>query len=117
SHCACGRFDLALEGGILGRADDMVIIRGVNVYASAVEQIIRGFDQVAEYRVEVSTEQALPEISIVLETVPGCPDAPAVVRDVAAAMRTALNLRVPVALAPPGLLPRFELKARRWVRK
>src|SRR5207253_9432819 len=52
--CACGRSDLALEGGILGRTDDMVIIRGVNVYASAVEQIVRGFEQVADYRVEIS---------------------------------------------------------------
>ena len=116
SQCACGRYDLALEGGILGRTDDMVIIRGVNVYASAVEQIVRGFDQIAEYRVEISMEQALPEIALLVEPVSDCANVGSVVHDVEAAMRTALNLRVPVALAPPGSLPRFELKAKRWVR-
>lgn len=113
--CACGRYDLALEGGILGRTDDMVIIRGVNVYASAVEQIVRAFEQVAEYRVEISMVHALPEIALQLETVPGCPDAASIVHEVESAMRTAFNLRVPVTLAPHGSLPRFELKAKRWV--
>ena len=94
----------------------MVIIRGVNVYASAVEQIVRGFDQVAEYRVEISMEQALPEIAILVEPVPNCANTGSVVHEVEAAMRTALNLRVPVALAPTGSLPRFEVKAKRWVR-
>jgi phenylacetate-CoA ligase len=116
-RCECGRYDMALEGGILGRADDMVIIRGVNVYATAVEQIVRSFDQVAEYRVELSTDQALPEIALLIETVPDCADAKAVAQEIEAAMRTAFNLRVPVAIAPPGSLPRFELKAKRWVRQ
>jgi phenylacetate-coenzyme A ligase PaaK-like adenylate-forming protein len=38
--------DLALNGGILGRTDDMLVVRGVNVYPSAVENIVRGFDAV-----------------------------------------------------------------------
>ena len=48
SPCSCGRLDLALEGGILGRADDMVVVRGVNVYPSAVEEILRSAGGVAE---------------------------------------------------------------------
>jgi phenylacetate-CoA ligase len=51
SQCECGTLDLALEGGILARTDDMVIIRGVNLYPSAIEDVLRTCDGVAEYRV------------------------------------------------------------------
>ena len=56
-RCACGTDDLALEESILGRADDMVVVRGVNVYPTAVEDVLRGCG-VAEYRVEVRVERA-----------------------------------------------------------
>jgi len=114
-RCACGRFDMALEGGILGRTDDMVIIRGVNVYSTSIEQIVRGFDQVAEYRVQVSTARALPEITVHIEPSPICADTETLARGVEGALRNAFNLRVPVALAPCGSLPRFEHKAKRWI--
>ena len=39
-----------LEGGVLGRTDDMMIVRGVNVFPSAIEQILRSFPEVPEYR-------------------------------------------------------------------
>src|SRR5690606_3634801 len=51
--CECGRFQMALEGGILGRADDMGIIRGVNMYPSALEAVLGGFDEIVEYRATV----------------------------------------------------------------
>ncbi|MDH3583402.1 MAG: AMP-binding protein, partial [Phycisphaerae bacterium] len=60
--CACGSFDLALEGGILGRTDDMVVVRGVNIYPGAVDQVIRDIGQVGEYRVHVDTSATLPQI-------------------------------------------------------
>jgi len=115
-QCACGRHDMALENGILGRTDDMVIIRGVNLHPTAVEEIVRGFEAVAEYRAEIMMERALPELRIQVEPLPGCADAAALAREVEAALRAAFNLRIPVTLAPPGTLPRFELKAKRWVR-
>ena len=62
--------DLALDGGILGRTDDMLVVRGVNVYPSAVENILRGFDAVREYRVEIQNHRTLPELSIQVETAP-----------------------------------------------
>jgi phenylacetate-CoA ligase len=115
--CACGRYDLALEGGILGRIDDMVIVRSVNLYPAAVEEVMRGFHQVAEYRVEVFLDRAMAEVRIQLEPTPDCADPAALAKAVEAALRTAFNLRVPISLAPQGSLPRFELKARRWVRR
>src|SRR5205085_3474419 len=62
--CACGSFEMALEGGIIGRTDDMVVVRGVNVHPSAVDELVRGFIEVAEYRVEIVTRQAMPELTL-----------------------------------------------------
>jgi phenylacetate-CoA ligase len=115
--CACGRYDMALQGGILGRTDDMVIVRSVNLYPAAVEEVMRRFAQVAEYRVEVSSERAMTELQIQLEPAPDCLNPNGLEEAVAAALRAAFNLRIPVSLVPPGSLPRFELKARRWVRR
>jgi phenylacetate-CoA ligase len=114
--CACGRSELALEGGILGRTDDMVVVRGVNVYPSAVEEIIRQCGGVAEYQVRLSTAPAMSELSLQIEPTPDCPDAPGLARKLERALYSALGLRVPVELAPAGSLPRFEMKATRWVR-
>lgn len=113
--CACGSHEMALEGGILGRCDDMVNIRGVNVYPAAVEEIVRSLDEIAEYRVEVSSRDALAEMRVVIEPVAGCVDAGALARQLESALRGAMALRVPVEVASPGTLPRFEMKARRWV--
>src|SRR5207302_4683409 len=51
--CSCGRTLVKLAGGIAGRIDDMVTVRGVNVFPSAIEAIVRRFADVAEYRVEL----------------------------------------------------------------
>lgn len=114
--CACGRYDLALEGGILGRTDDMVVVRGVNIHPSAMEEVVRGFDQIAEYRVELRTERAMPEMTLQIEPTPKCADTAALRQAVEMALRAVFNLRIPVSIVPPGTLPRFELKAKRWIK-
>ena len=116
SPCSCGRQEFALAGGILGRTDDMVVIRGVNVFPSAVDEIVRQSSEVAEYRVEISTAAALPEMSVQIEPAPECKDASALVRRLEQKFETAFALRVPVTLVPYKTLPRFELKARRWIK-
>ena len=113
--CACGRYDLALEGGILVRTDDMVVVRGVNVYPSAVEDVLRTFG-VAEYRVEIRTERALPELTIQIEPTAAYKDGAGLAQQIEAALNNALSLRIPVECVHSGELPRFEMKARRWVR-
>lgn len=114
--CACGRFEMALEGGILGRTDDMVVVRGVNLYPTAIEAVVRRFGQVAEYRVEIRTANALPEVTLLLEPRLDCGDPASLAAQVQEALRTTFNLRFPVSIAAPGSLPRFEMKARRWTR-
>jgi phenylacetate-CoA ligase len=116
SPCECGTYDLALDGGILGRTDDMLVVRGVNVYPSAIEQLVRSCGAVAEYRVEIHTDRALPEIKIQLEPAPDCANEAGLAERLETAMRTAFNLRVAVSVVPSGNLPRFEMKAKRWAR-
>ncbi len=113
--CACGRDSLVLEGGVLGRVDDMVVVRGVNVFPSAVEGIVRQFPEVEEFRVDVARTDGLAELRITLE--PVAAGSPAGLGErVIEAIRDNLHVRPEVAVVAPGTLPRFELKARRFFR-
>lgn len=116
SPCPCGSHELALEGGILGRTDDMVVVRGVNVYPSLIEEIVRACPGVAEYRVRLDCRQAMAELLLELEPTSDC-EAPNLMQQrLEQSFKSALNLRVPVQLLAPGSLPRFEMKSQRWVR-
>jgi phenylacetate-CoA ligase len=109
-----GRLWRRMDGGILGRADDMIQVRGNNVYPTAIEAIIRRFPEVAEYRLLV--DQSNPLADLRLEVEPSGGDGRALAEAVGRAVRDELLFRVEVTPAPPGSLPRFELKARRVVR-
>ncbi|MCC6389894.1 MAG: AMP-binding protein [Bryobacterales bacterium] len=117
ARCECGTYDLALPGGILGRTDDMLVVRGVNVYPSAVEDVLRAHEGIAEYRVEVHSTRALQELSLQIEPTAGYPDPGGLAQRLEAALHRAFALRIPVTPVPGGSLPRFEMKARRWVHR
>ena len=110
--CACGRAFVRLEGGILGRLDDMLIVRGVNVFPSAIEGIVRRFSAIEEFQIEVFRDGHLDEVRVLVEL----PD-DAGVRAVRDALRVGLGIRLEVARVPLRSLPRFDLKARRVVRR
>lgn len=115
--CVCGRYDLDLEGGILGRVDDMVIVRGVNVHPSAVEQIVRDVGGIHEYQVRLGGQGAMTEMTLVVERAPAdSGDEAELKKRIAREFESTFSLRVPVEIAAPGSLPRFEMKARRWVK-
>jgi phenylacetate-CoA ligase len=117
SRCECGRFDTAFDGGILGRSDDMIIVRGVNLFPSAVDEIIRRCGGIAEYQVVVTTHRAMNELRVRIE--PSSADAatvPALEQRLEKLLQESFSLRIPVEPAATGTLPRFEMKARRWVR-
>jgi phenylacetate-CoA ligase len=151
---------LVLEGGILGRVDDMVIVRGVNLYPGAVEDVVRSVIGSGEYRVTLSGGAGLVQVEVEVEAVEASPGnefeappasrpcgsrgetqaqslpvegynssppagprptgleatAPAALR-LEAAFERSFSLRIPVREVPHGSLPRFEFKARRWVRQ
>ncbi len=113
--CPCGRPERRLGGGILGRVDDMIHVRGNNVYPSALENLIRRFPEVVEYRIEIDRSAALPALRVELEPAPAAA-APALVERVDRAIRDELLFRAEVRAVPPGSLPRFEMKARRIIK-
>jgi len=112
--CACGRTLVRAAGGILSRADDMVCVRGVNVYPTAIEAVVRHFPEVVEYRSTISATDALSELTVELELDPGSVSQDVSTR-VAQALRESMGLTVPVRVVDAGALPRFEMKARRFV--
>ncbi len=106
--CSCGRTLVKLVGGIAGRVDDMVTVRGVNVFPSAIEAIVRRFDEVGEYRVELARVREMDELRCIVE-------APADVAErVGGAIHRELGIRCLVESVAPGTLPRFEMKAKRF---
>ena len=106
---------LFLRGGVLGRVDDMIHVRGNNVYPAAIEAILRRFPDVAEFRIVIDTARPLADLRIVVEPTPTA-DAARLREAVADAIRTDLLFRAAVTTVPPGTLPRFEMKAKRVVR-
>ena len=110
--CACGRTFARFEGGILGRADDMVTVRGVNVFPSAVEDIIRQFREVDEFRVTIHTVRQMDEMEVEIELVENAD--PGIATAVGLAINSTLAIRPNIQLVSRGALPRFELKARRF---
>jgi phenylacetate-CoA ligase len=118
-RCACGRTFARLVGGILGRADDMLIVRGMNVFPSAIEGVVRRFDCVDEFRIEVRRRAEMVDLRVVVEVDDERHGAAVVARTLAElreGLRVACGLRIEVEAAAAGTLPRFELKARRIVR-
>ena len=111
-----GRNWLRLKGGILGRTDDMLIIRGNNVFPSSIEAIVREFPDVTEFRIVVTRLREMQHIRLELEPQPGS-DAETLVQNVAAAIKQRLQFQAEVTLVPAGSLPRFEMKAKRLVRE
>jgi phenylacetate-CoA ligase len=110
-RCPGGHADRWLPGGIVGRTDDMVTIRGMNVYPSAVEEAVRGVSSSGEFRITYSTERSgLDEIKLEVELSDG-----GAARSLQEVMRQQLGLRVRVVPVTPGILPRSEGKARRVV--
>ena len=108
--CACGRTLVKLVGGIAGRVDDMLTVRGVNVFPSAIEATVRRFDEVGEYRGELARVREMDELRCVVE-------APADVADrVGAAIHRELGIRCLIEAVSPGALPRFEMKAKRFTK-
>ena len=119
-ECACGRTHRRIDR-LHGRTDDMLIIRGVNVFPSQVESVLLGFDFVTpNYQITVSREGALDSVRIDVEMAPGV--AFDTVREVEQHARTlrgaieqVLNIAATVRLVPPGTLERSEGKAKRVI--
>jgi phenylacetate-CoA ligase len=100
-----------LEGGVLGRADDMLIIRGVNIFPTSVEQILHSFPEVIEYRMTARKESEMDSLAIELEDRLNEP------KRIAKELRLRLGLKIEVKTVEIGSLPRFEGKGKRFIDK
>lgn len=98
---------LWLEGGIQGRADDMMVIRGVNVFPTSIENIVRSVPRLGEFRLIASRERELDQLEIIVEDPENCSE------DLAKLIEQRLGLRIPIQTVEPQSLPRFEGKANR----
>jgi phenylacetate-CoA ligase len=120
STCSCGRgFDI-YEGGILGRVDDMKIIRGTNVYPRAIEAIVREYAEVDEFQTVITREGVRDEITLRVELKADAVESrwealAETLHNRLALAHEGLNFRIERAGA--GELPRFELKATRTIDK
>ena len=115
--CVCGRSFYRLEGGILGRLDDMLIVRGVNVFPAALEGIVRGFEAASEFQIVVYRRGEMDEICLRLEIDERLAPVKQTVQAVADRVRMDIGIRVDVEAVPFGSLPRSESKVSRLVRR
>jgi phenylacetate-CoA ligase len=107
-HGGANRF-VFLPGGVLSRADDMMVIRGVNVFPSSVEQILRSFPELIEYRMTAKRVGEMDHLLVEIEDRLNQPER------VETELRLRLGLKVEVQAVPLGSLPRVEGKGKRFV--
>jgi phenylacetate-CoA ligase len=93
-----------------------VIVRGVNVFPSAVENVLREFSEIEEFRVEIVDSSAMKEMKIVIEPGSQSSSVEGLGERVSRRIRERIGLRPHIELVAPGTLPRFELKAKRFFR-
>ncbi len=114
SPCPCGRTFTRFAGGVIGRADDMVVVRGVNIYPSAVENLLRSYAEVEEFRVTIARRREMSAVLLEIECRGGVAG-DEVGRRVAADFVAKLGMHAEVTAVAQGTLPRFEMKARRFI--
>jgi phenylacetate-CoA ligase len=115
-RCACGRTHKRAVGGFQGRADDMINVRGLKFFPSAVEEIVRSLPELGnEFEIVLTTDKGLDEVTVVAEAGPEVPPARYHILkgQLEAEMATRLELRFNVEIKAPGSLPRTEFKAKR----
>jgi phenylacetate-CoA ligase len=112
--CGCGRTWDYYEGGILGRSDDVHKVRGCLVTPGMIEDVVRSFAEVDEFRTVIDTVDALDTVLITIEPRVAPAAGAGLTTRVEDAIRRAVGVRPAITLVAPGTLPRFEMKANRF---
>jgi phenylacetate-CoA ligase len=114
-QCPCGR-TLARITALRGRLDDMLIIRGVNLFPSTIETLLLGVDEVGpHYRLIVERPAEMDEVSVECEPTSAEIDRKVLGERLEVLLRDHTGIRIPVAVVDPGGVPRSEGKAVRVV--
>jgi phenylacetate-CoA ligase len=109
--CECGSPFAKMLGGIQGRVDDMFTVRGVNLYPSQVEDLVRRHPTIGEFSIEVCSVRGMEEVTILCECLGD--DGETAVSSLANELRLALGARIECRQVAAGSLPRSDLKSRR----
>jgi len=113
--CPCGRTFRVLEGGVLGRKDEMIVIRGVNVFPNVLANVVESYIQAGDdYQIEVYKDRGVDEIAVKLQ-MKEQETGETIQRAVQDEIRKKLNLRIEVETVPKGTLPKFDYKAKRFI--
>ncbi len=114
--CVCGRTGFRFQ--VVGRSDDMVVVRGINVFPTMVAALINGNDQLGgEYRIRLRGEGPYASLPIEVEPAPGIPLSDHLAVEVAKSIKEALGVTAEVTLVAPGSLPRTSGKTRRVIKE
>ncbi len=118
SPCPVGRPYMRLAGGILSRTDDMIQVRGNNVFPSSIEAILREFDEIVEFQVNIDTLHSMNHLRIQVEPKPDLTSdsIDSLIGNIKTNIKDRLNFQAEISSVPPDTLPRFELKGRRFQR-
>ena len=107
---------LTFRNGILGRNDDMHIIRGVNIFPSSIDAIIQKYDIIEEYRVLLFTLNSMKEIELNIELSDSSLEEE-IIKSLSNDFNSTLSLRIPINVVPEGTYEKYEFKATRWIKK
>lgn len=118
-RCACGRPFRMIEAGTIARYDDMFKVRGQNVWPESVDRVIFSDDRVDEYAGTITVDGAGREsVEIAFELRPSVTldeaGAAALVSGLERELKRATGINMALRLVPPGTVPRFQFKVRRW---
>jgi phenylacetate-CoA ligase len=115
-HCACGRSFRLIQGGVVGRADDITKVKGVLLAPSAIEEVVRSIEGLGdEYEVVVDKLGDRDRIKLKVEMQPGQEDRQREIeRRLRDELRLKTNLGYRLEFYDFGRLPRYEVKAKRF---
>ncbi|TDA67008.1 MAG: phenylacetate--CoA ligase family protein [Clostridia bacterium] len=114
--CDCGRTWVYLDGGVLGRTDNMIVVKGTNVYPTAVQNVLAADADVSEnLEIHITSEGLGDQVQIKVEARPqvGGESYTRLGQKLEEALREKIGVRLPVEVLAPGTLPRYEMKAKR----
>jgi phenylacetate-CoA ligase len=113
--CPCGRAFRLLDGGIIGRVDGMIIMRGINIFPSQVQAIVEKHLEVGEeYQVVAYTEKGMAELKVMWELLDNRPR-DAILKKVEEELRDAFEIRIRVEAVPKGTIERSDYKSKKFV--
>ncbi len=115
--CTCGRTARFYEGGILGRSDHMLTVRGTNVYPTAVEALLSAVPELSEhYEIHASLQHNVDAVEVKVEARPEVDDTryAELEQRLATVLHETIKVRIGVNVVASSTLPRYELKAKRF---